>query len=143
MADRVAGKPFLFALIVVAHVGCCLSLLDADAAGDEITPLLFDAASHAAPDQSTLDQSSEVKYAADATSISANAEEPWRLVSWNHYEGEWFSVRLGGVVMADVAGYSQDAASVQQVGQLSTVAQLRNFRLTLSGDLNFPQPWSY
>jgi phosphate-selective porin OprO/OprP len=130
--------------IIVGCLIACLLLWNAKATGGEVTPFLLDEVSTSAPDQSAFAPTSEVMDAAEATSTSANAEEPRRrLVSWNHYEGEWFSVRLGGVVMGDVAGYSQDAASVAQVGTLNTQTQLRNFRLTLSGDLNFPQPWSY
>jgi phosphate-selective porin OprO/OprP len=96
------------------------------------------------PDQGAVEQSSESSDAGKATSTSANAEEPRRrLVGWNRYEGEWFNLRIGGVVMGDVAGYSQDAASVEQVGTLNSETQLRNFRLTASGQLKFPQPWSY
>ena len=42
----------------------------------------------------------------------AEAREPARsLVKWNHYEGRIFSIRMGGGVLFDYAGYSQDAGS--------------------------------
>jgi phosphate-selective porin OprO/OprP len=110
-------------------------------------PMLFDEVlDHRAvqADQDATGSIGEVNHSSSVTSISANAEAPRRqLVSWNQYKGPWFSMRLGGVVMGDVAGYSQDAASVAQVGTLDTQVQLRNLRLTASGDLNFSQPWSY
>lgn len=130
--------------MIIGCAAACLATLPADADADQITPLLLDQAASPVSKQSGVDPTSEVRDAGDATSTSANAEEPRRrLVSWNQYEGEWFSARLGGVIMGDVAGYSQDAASVQQVGDLNTETQLRNFRLTASGQIKFPQPWSY
>jgi hypothetical protein len=79
-----------------------------------------------------VSSASETSESDGATSTSANAEAPRRrLVDWNQYESPWFSLRIGGVVMGDVAGYSQDAASVSQVGTLNTQTQLRNFRLTV------------
>jgi len=45
----------------------------------------------------------------------AEAKEPARsLVKWNHYEGQLFSIRLGGGVLLDYATYAQDANSQQQ-----------------------------
>jgi phosphate-selective porin OprO/OprP len=132
---------FLFPLVIGCVVG--LSPIGDMARAGQITPFLLDTPS-TAPDNTTFDQSADVFDSVHATSISANAEEPRRrLVSWNHYDGEWFSIRLGGVLMGDVVGYAQDSGSVGQVGTLDTQTQVRNFRLTLSGDLNFPQPWSY
>jgi phosphate-selective porin OprO/OprP len=77
-------------------------------------------------------------------SNSADAEEPARrLISWNHYEGKWFSFRIGGSAMGDVSGYSQNQGSIDQVGELDTNTQFRALRLTASGYIKFPQPWSY
>ena len=45
--------------------------------------------------------------------------------------------------MEDGAFYSQDAASKQQVGQLSPEGLFRVDDLSLSGQIKFPHPWSY
>ena len=38
-----------------------------------------------------------------------------RMVSWNEYEGRWFTARLGGGFLYDSANYSQDADSESQL----------------------------
>jgi len=90
------------------------------------------------------DQPTESKPSAHSAPTSADAEEPARrLVSWNHYEGRWFSIRLGGSFMEDFVGYAQNQASINQVGPLDTAVELRSVRLTASGQLKFPDPWTY
>ena len=74
----------------------------------------------------------------------AEAEPPKReLVGWNHYEGRWFSLRVNGAALGDASAYSQNAASVNQVGNLNPDAQVRTVRLMTSGQIKFAQPWSY
>lgn len=74
----------------------------------------------------------------------ADAEAPKRrLVSWTQFEGPWFSMRVSGMAMGDASGYSQNAASVGQVGNLDPGTQLRSFRLSANGLFKFDNPWSY
>jgi len=59
------------------------------------------------PGQSTVDDTVEAG--------EAEAAEPRRkLVSWNEYEGRFFTIRFGGSVLYDYAAYSQDEGSKQQ-----------------------------
>lgn len=68
----------------------------------------------------------------------AEAKEPRRsLVDWNHYEGPFFTIRAGGGVLYDYAGYSQDANSRQQV-DLSPESKVRDVRVLFRGRLKFP-----
>jgi phosphate-selective porin OprO/OprP len=62
---------------------------------------------------------------------------------WNELDASWISVRFGAAIMEDGAFYSQDAASKQQVGQLSPEALFRVDDLSLSGVFKFPHPWRY
>jgi phosphate-selective porin OprO/OprP len=74
----------------------------------------------------------------------AEAEPPKRdLVSWNHYEGRWFSLRVNGAALEDFSTYSQNAASVNQVGTMNPAAEVRTVRLMTSGQVKFANPWSY
>jgi len=52
-------------------------------------------------------------------------------------------VRLGFSALEDGAFFSQDAASRQQVGNLSPDALFRLDDLSLSGQIKLPHPWSY
>ena len=74
----------------------------------------------------------------------AEAREPARsLVKWNHYEGRIFSIRMGGGVLFDYTGYSQDAGSREQF-DLSPEAKVRDVRVLLKGRFKFKRPvtWS-
>jgi phosphate-selective porin OprO/OprP len=74
----------------------------------------------------------------------AESKEPARsLVEWNHYEGPFFSIRAGGGVLYDYAGYSQDANSKEQFS-LSPELKLRDARVLLKGRLKFKRAvtWS-
>ena len=63
----------------------------------------------------------------------AEAVEPRRkLVRWNEYDGRVFSIRLGGGVLFDYAGFSQDDASTQQF-DLTPETKLRDARFLLKG----------
>src|SRR5262249_45857619 len=59
---------------------------------------------------------------------------------WNSFQGPYATVRFGGSAMYDVATYSQDDASKEQVGDLEAAGKWRDFRFVLSG--TFPKvPW--
>src|SRR5574339_330864 len=63
----------------------------------------------------------------DESIDAAQAEETrTRLFTrWNHYEGPLFSIRVGGGVLYDYAGYSQDEASEEQFPDLNGDGKLR------------------
>jgi phosphate-selective porin OprO/OprP len=74
----------------------------------------------------------------------AEAVEPRRrLVHWNEYEGPFFTIRVGGGVLVDYVGYSQDDASQQQF-DLTPEFKLRDARFLLKGRIKFKRPvtWS-
>ncbi len=62
---------------------------------------------------------------------------------WNELDASWISVRLGAAIMEDGAFYSQNAASKEQVGQLTPEGLFRVDELSLSGQIKFPHPWRY
>jgi phosphate-selective porin OprO/OprP len=63
----------------------------------------------------------------------ADGIEPRRqLVTWNHYEGPYFTLRVGAGFGYDYAAYAQDENSKQQM-TLSPKAAVRDFRLLLKG----------
>ncbi len=67
----------------------------------------------------------------------ADGDAPRRqLVSWNEYEGPFFTMRLGGGFLWDYVAYSQDDDSKEQM-TLAPKDQLRDFRLILKG--RFPK----
>jgi len=67
----------------------------------------------------------------------AETEEPRRkLVSWNEYEGRFFTIRMGGAALYDYAGYSQDEASAQQF-DLTRQGKIRDARFLLTGRFKF------
>ena len=55
-----------------------------------------------------------------------------KLVDWNHYEGPYFTVRVGGNFGYDYAAYAQDTESKEQM-TLSPAHGVRDFRLTFKG----------
>jgi phosphate-selective porin OprO and OprP len=66
---------------------------------------------------------------------AAEADDPGprrKLVSWNEYEGPYFTARLGGGLLYDYVAYSQDDDSKEQM-TLRPTGQLRDFRLLLKG----------
>jgi phosphate-selective porin OprO/OprP len=74
----------------------------------------------------------------------AEAEEPARrLVSWNHFDGKFFSIRLGGGLLVEYGAYSQDETSQAQIA-LSSAVKIRDARLSLKGHLKFERSvtWS-
>jgi len=67
----------------------------------------------------------------------SDADVPVRkLVSWNEYEGKWFSIRGGGGFLVDYAAFAQDDTSKQQV-RLDSKFQLRDARALFRGKLKF------
>jgi phosphate-selective porin OprO/OprP len=62
---------------------------------------------------------------------------------WNEVDTSWISARLGFAAMEDGAFYSQDAASQQQVGDLTGEQLFRLDNLAVSGEIKFPRPWRY
>jgi phosphate-selective porin OprO/OprP len=66
-----------------------------------------------------------------------------RLVSWNEYEGPFFTLRVGGGFLYDYATYSQDDASKQQF-ELNEDSKVRDARVTLKGAFKFKRAvtWS-
>jgi phosphate-selective porin OprO/OprP len=73
------------------------------------------------------------------------AEAPTRKPPWLAYRGSAFSVAFGGAVLLEVPAFSQNAASEQQVGDLSEFAfgQIRALRVGVGGTINFERPWRY
>jgi phosphate-selective porin OprO and OprP len=67
----------------------------------------------------------------------ADGKGPARsLVSWNHYEGPYITLRVGAGFLYDYAAYAQDSDSKQQM-TLSPAAGVRDFRLLFKG--RFPK----
>ena len=74
----------------------------------------------------------------------ADTVEPVRkLVSWNEYEGRFFTIRVGGGLLYEYAGYSQDENSKAQI-DLAREAKVRDTRVLLKGRLKFTRAvtWS-
>jgi phosphate-selective porin OprO/OprP len=72
-----------------------------------------------------------------------NVEPVRKLVRWNEYDGRLFTLRLGGGVLFDYAGYSQDADSKKQF-ELTPETKVRDARVLLKGRLKFKREvtWS-
>jgi phosphate-selective porin OprO/OprP len=63
----------------------------------------------------------------------ADGIEPRRkLVAWNHYEGPYFTLRVGAGFLYDFAAYAQDEDSKEQM-KLSPADGVRDFRLLFKG----------
>jgi phosphate-selective porin OprO/OprP len=74
----------------------------------------------------------------------ADFEEPKRkLVRWNELDGRFLTIRVGGGVLYEYAGYAQDTNSKSQ-NALSPQTKLRDARVLLKGRLKFKRPvtWS-
>src|SRR3954463_14113294 len=59
-----------------------------------------------------------------------------RFVTWNEYEGPYFTARLGGGLLYDYAGYDQNSESEKQLN-LDPKLDLRDFRFVLKGQIKF------
>jgi phosphate-selective porin OprO and OprP len=67
----------------------------------------------------------------------ADAVVPVRkLVSWNEFDGRFFSIRVGGGLLYEYAAFSQDENSTAQI-DLTPEAKVRDTRLLLKGRLKF------
>ena len=74
----------------------------------------------------------------------ADAVEPARrLVRWNEYEGPFFTIRFGGGLLYEYAGYAQDDNSKAQV-DLTPETKVRDTRVLFKGRLKFKRSvtWS-
>ena len=74
----------------------------------------------------------------------ADAVDPVRrLVSWNEYDGRFFTIRMGGGFLYEYAGYSQDENSKSQI-ELHPEFKVRDTRVLLKGRLKFTRSvtWS-
>ncbi len=75
----------------------------------------------------------------------AETEEPKRkLVSWNEFEGRFFTIRAGGGFLYEFAAYAQDEDSKRQFS-LRPDAKVRDARFLLKGRLKFikrPVTWT-
>jgi phosphate-selective porin OprO/OprP len=74
----------------------------------------------------------------------ADAVEPVRrLVSWNEFDGRFFTIRVGGGLLYEYASYSQDENSQAQI-DLTPEAKVRDTRVLLKGRLKFTRAvtWS-
>jgi phosphate-selective porin len=59
------------------------------------------------------------------------------------YDNKAFSIRVGFAILVDYTFVGQDSASVEQVGEQPSKADLRAGRLVLSGQFKFRRPWTY
>ncbi|HVN44673.1 MAG TPA: porin [Steroidobacteraceae bacterium] len=66
----------------------------------------------------------------------ADGDRPRQLVDWNHYEGPYATLRVGGGLLWDYSAYAQDEESKQQM-RLSPTDGFRDFRLLFKG--KFPK----
>ncbi len=64
------------------------------------------------------------------------------LADANH-EDKFFTLKLGLVVLGDYSAFSQDAASITQVGKQEDKSEFRSFRLMCRGKLSFLSDWNY
>ena len=68
----------------------------------------------------------------DTTAEAGDPEPRRRLVHWNEYEGQHFTIRFGAGFLYEVAGYAQDDASKEQFA-LEPDGKVRDFRLLFRG----------
>jgi phosphate-selective porin OprO/OprP len=79
-------------------------------------------------------------------SVSLSAQEaagPDVARPWNELSTDWIALQLHVTALEDGAFFSQDTASVAQVGALPSAAEFRMDRLQLNGQLKAPFPWSF
>ena len=70
--------------------------------------------------------------------VAASPKRPW-----NELDASWISARLVFQAFEDGAFFSQDPASKEQVGDLSSTALFRVDDLLLTGQIKFPHPWTF
>src|SRR5262245_9181909 len=81
-----------------------------------------------------------------ATAVSGigraqDAPTVWK--SWHELDAPWIDLQLHITTMADGAFFSQNAANVAQVGDLSPRKEFRLENLEVDGQLTAPIPWSF
>jgi len=64
------------------------------------------------------------------------------LVKWNHYDGDFFHIRLGGGYLYEGAAYSQNAASEEQFA-LTPETKLRDARIVIKGGFKSKRPITF
>ncbi|MCP4259964.1 MAG: hypothetical protein GY774_20990 [Planctomycetes bacterium] len=64
---------------------------------------------------------------------------------WHVYENDWFKMLFVAGIFLDRNFYSQDDASISQVGDLTEfeTGEIRAFRLGVAGVVKFKNPWAY
>jgi phosphate-selective porin OprO/OprP len=73
----------------------------------------------------------------------SDGDSPRRgFTDWNEYDGELFSVRVGGGFLYDTAGYAQDDDSEEQLDLVPTT-DVRDIRVLFKGQLKFVEGLSY
>src|SRR5262245_31867298 len=81
-----------------------------------------------------------------ATAVSGigraqDAPTVWK--SWHELDAPWIDLQLHITTMVDGAFFSQNAANVQQVGDLGPRGEFRLENLEVDGQLLAPFPWSF
>jgi phosphate-selective porin OprO/OprP len=64
------------------------------------------------------------------------------LVKWNHYDGDFFHIRLGGGYLYEGSAYSQNAASEEQFS-LVPETKVRDARILIKGGFNTERPITF
>jgi phosphate-selective porin OprO/OprP len=96
-------------------------------------PAVLQSEAEAADAASTQAGATEPAIDEERDAAEADGVEPRRqLVAWNHYQGPYFTLRVGGGFGYDYSAYAQDENSKQQM-TLSPVAAVRDFRVLLKG----------
>jgi phosphate-selective porin OprO and OprP len=96
-------------------------------------PAVLQSEAEAADAASTQAAATEPAIDEERDAAEADGVEPRRqLVAWNHYQGPYFTLRVGGGFGYDYSAYAQDENSKQQM-TLSPVAAVRDFRVLLKG----------
>jgi len=65
-----------------------------------------------------------------------------QLITWNEYDGRFITARLGGGFLWDLAAYSQNDNSQEQMTLINR-GDLRDFRLLLKGGFKFAPRFTY
>ena len=127
---KVATKTLLLLLTTIA---VSVAPRTATAQGQDGTP------ADPSPDQSQDATGSSTPPTLENTVEAGISEEaPKRkLVRWNEYHGPYFTIRAGAGFLVDIAGYSQNNESKEQIS-LSPGYKVRDFRFILGGKL-FPE----
>jgi phosphate-selective porin OprO/OprP len=68
-----------------------------------------------------------------------------RSKKWNFFDNDWFNTLFVVGIFLDRNYYSQDDASISQVGDLAEfeTGEIRAFRVGIGGAIKFKKPWAY